>query len=136
MLGNDISNNTPSRVLVNMEVFTVKVEEQVPFLKILKRTVEHEFFDKQALAQLWRYSENVGVVMEVFSVELTQKQVDAKLAWLDEQQAHPFRAAHSYPSLRTLAASLPYRPDIVGIVDLPKNGLWYGSKWIDLSRGF
>lgn len=134
MLGNDISNGVPMRVLVHLDVITVTVEEKVPFLKFFSRAVEHEFFDKLVLSNLWRFSDMSGTVMELFATEISQRQLDAKLAWLDEQQAHPFRSATSYPNISALVSELPYRQDIYGVIDLPERGLRYGSRWLDLSR--
>lgn len=139
MKGNDISNGIPQRVLVHLDVVTVKVTEDVPVMKLFKnitRKVEHEFFDTVVISNLWRFSENYSVMMDLFATEGTQKELDAKLEHLDTHQAHPFRSAILYPSLRALVSTLPYRQDLMGVIDIPERGLRYGSRWIDLNGGF
>lgn len=134
MLGNDISNGVPLRALVHLDVVTVTLEEKEKFLKVFTRTVERTFFDKVVISQLWRFSENHNCVMDLFTTEGSQGELDEMIETLDQQQAHPFRSGIVYPSIRALVSTLPYRHDLLGVIDLPERGLRYGSRWIDLTQ--
>jgi hypothetical protein len=124
----------PLRALVHVDVIRFKVPEKVSFLKFFTRTVETEVMDKLLLSLLWHYSSKTGVILELFDTGISQEEMDEFLERLDGQQAHPFRSGSVYPNLTALVSELPYRQDILGIIDLPERGLRYGSRWIDLTQ--
>ena len=135
MRNGDISNGVPPRVLVHLDVITIRGKQEEPFLRFFKRERERRYYDKVALNALWRYSMRYEVVLELFDTELTQREMDDVLDDLDRITAHPFRSGNVYPDLRAMVSEvLPYRHDIVGVIDLPERGLRYGSKWIDLTK--
>lgn len=134
MLHGDLSNGFTMRVLVHADVVRVIVKEKVPFLKFFTRTTKREVLDKLFLSLLWRYSAQQGVVLELFDTGISQEEMDEFLERLDRQQSHPFRSGSVYPDLSALVSELPYRQDILGIIDLPERGLRYGSRWIDLTQ--
>ena len=129
----DISNGIPPRVLVHLDVVTMKITEEVRFLKFFKREKTRRVFDKVALAAMWRYAGRTGVLMDLFDFDMSQDEMDDLLDALDRVQAHPFRSGIVYPNVQALVTELPYRQDILGVVDLPGRGVRYGSRWIDLS---
>lgn len=135
MMHGDISNGVPPRVLVHLDVISVVEERVEPFLKIFKHKTEYRMFDKLMLSAMWRYAATRQVSLELFAVGIDQQEMDDALERLDNLQVHPFRAGIVYPTLHALTADvLPYRQDILGIIDLPERGLRYGSRWIDLTQ--
>lgn len=131
MLNNDIDNGIPRRVLVNIDVVMTRVEEKQKRFWLFTRTVEQTYINKTMLAALWNYSTRMGVVIELFAVGEEESFVEGFLNWLDEHVTHPFRSGSVTPDLRVLVSELAYRPDILGVVDLPERGLRYGSRWLD-----
>jgi hypothetical protein len=133
--GGDISNGVPPRVLVHLDVITVRGKHEETFLRFFKRERERRFFDKVALNALWRYSVRHELVLELFDTDISQRDMDRVIDDLDRLTAHPFRSGTVYPEVRVLVSDiLPYRHDILGVIDLPERGLRYGSKWIDLTK--
>jgi hypothetical protein len=60
--------------------------------------------------------------------------MDEVLEDLDNLGTNPFNYAVAYEVVSDLIAVLPYRPELVGVVDIPSRGLRYGSKFIDVGR--
>jgi hypothetical protein len=53
---------------------------------------------------------------------------------LDNMGTNPFRYFTSYSSISQLVSELPYRPEVLGVVDAPKNLLRYGSWGLEFNR--
>jgi hypothetical protein len=50
---------------------------------------------------------------------------------LDNLGTNPFRYSNPYDSIEALANDLPYRPEVIGVLDLEKNLLRYGHWGLD-----
>lgn len=130
-MGGDISNGIPARVLVHWDIATVRVTETKRRLLVLKSETEVRYPNPITLSALWRYTDRHSLVLELIGYEESQKAMDAFLETLDATRAHPFRSATHYASIQDLVHNLPYRQDVLGVMDTPERGLWYGSRWID-----
>lgn len=108
----------------------------LPVIRRFTRTVEREIYDTTVINLLWRFSNEHGVVMDIFATDGSQRSLDKTMAELDRLQAHPFRSAILYPNPRALVSELASRYDVVGVIDLPERGLRYGSRWIDPTNYF
>ena len=52
---------------------------------------------------------------------------------LDNMGTNPFRYFTAYESVGHLVAELPYRPEVVGVLDKPERLLRYGHWGLDIN---
>jgi hypothetical protein len=129
----DISNETPLRVVVTLDC----VLDRSPTLKrVLGIPVvgEESTYNRQSLSLFWRFAEKYGYTLELAGFGYSQKEMDEVLEDLNNMGTNPFNYVHAYPVVADLVAELPYRPELVGIVDIPSRGLRFGSKYLDMGR--
>jgi hypothetical protein len=137
MINGDISNETPPRLIVVIDVVAKsELEEGKGFLnRSMKRgkIVPNNL----ALSHLWNISDKFGLSVELaaFSSELwTQKDLDDFMDRLDRRGANPFNYAELYNDIDDFVADMPYRPNLKGVVDLQERVMRYGSYGIELQN--
>jgi hypothetical protein len=130
----DISNELPKRVLVVSDVFLMvelnvkKKYKLIPFVQVEKK------IRRDILSSLYLYTTNRGVTLELVSYGLTDEQLSETMDYLDNLGTNPFRYFSSYESINHLVNELPYRPEIVGVIDVPSNLLRYGHWGLDFNN--
>jgi hypothetical protein len=130
MYKGDISNDMPKRVLVNAEVLLITTpafETKYKFLKVKKDAIG---FDKFLLNKFYVYSTRSGVTLELISFEHKNAELELIFNDIDRAGTNPFRYFNHYPSPKKLVADLPYRPEVLGVID-PARQLMYGSWGLD-----
>jgi len=135
----NLDNSPASRVLVHLDVFSDEPAPAPPphgWKDRLARLVHPEPERKRVaspliLSALWRWADQRSVVLEAFATGCSQAEVQRYLDELEEEQQHPFRSGHAWPTAARLAKDLPFRREVVGVCDLPERGLSYGSWWVD-----
>jgi hypothetical protein len=134
MKGGDISNESPKRIAVAMEcvVDATPVVEKV--LGIIPTSHIEYTYNRANLSKIWHFSSDRGVIMELVGFGYSQKDMDEVLEDLNNLGTNPFTYAKAYERISDLVNELPYRPELVGVVDLPQNALRYGSWYIDIWR--
>ena len=126
MLKGDISNELPKRMLVTTDIImdvemTVKRKLLViPSVKINKK------FRRDALSYLYVFTSRAGVTLELVSFDLTDADLEESMDLLDRMGTNPFRYYTAYESDKHLLSELPYRPEVVGVVDVDSRLLRYG----------
>ena len=70
--------------------------------------------------------------MELVGFDMSTKEMQQVQEDLDNLGTNPFNYYLRYNVVADLVAELPYRPELVGVVDIPSRALRYGSKFIDL----
>jgi len=134
MRNGDISNELPKRVLVVSDVFLMvelnvkKKYKLIPFVQVEKK------IRRDILSSLYLYTTNRGVTLELVSYGLTDEQLSETMDYLDNLGTNPFRYFSSYESINHLVNELPYRPEIVGVIDVPSNLLRYGHWGLDFNN--
>lgn len=134
MRNGDISNELPKRIIVVADVFltvelTVKKRFKIiPIAKIDKK------IRRDLLSSLYLFTTNRGVTLELASYDLTEEQLSTVVDNLDNMGTNPFRYYSSYESINHLINELPYRPEIVGVLDVPSNILRYGHWGLDFNN--
>lgn len=120
MQGGDISGQPPRLLLVHPSHFVVTKRGGR-----WRRKTTHTVSDG-AVNAAWLYADRRGLRMEavVFDTD------GLDLEELMRGRFNPFADIQRYPTWTHLCASLPYRPDISGILD-PERGLAYGSWAVD-----
>jgi hypothetical protein len=131
----DLSNSIPQRVIVTTDVFIMTELEELPRkYKLIKRTRKKVSFKKEVLSRLFLWAVQTPYVLELASFELKQEELEAVMETMDKYGTNPFRHCVSYESLETLIGQLPYRPELLGVIDKPDRILRYGHWGMDLAR--
>lgn len=134
MKGNDLDNRPTPRYYVMAEVVFERRESTEVLKKgrWRKKETEHTVVtwipDLAAMSELWRFSDRMGVRLElVFIGELV---LDAPELWelLDSASANPFNDWHCFERIDQVAAILPYRPDLLGVIDVPSRYMAFGGR--------
>jgi hypothetical protein len=130
MLKGDISNDMPKRVLVNADVLFIKFPIVKKKLKIFSVKGEEVKYDRILLNKFYVYTTHAGVTLELVSFDYGHDELELLYNDIDRVGTNPFRYFSSYSSPKKLAADLPYRPEVVGVID-PAHQLMYGRWGMD-----
>jgi len=136
--GGDLGNAPTYRYYVAAELVFVKDERSEEprtgwFSRMLRQKVMWTP-DLRVLSHLWRWSSNLGVRLElVFYGDLAE---DAVYLWnmLDKSAANPFTDWHAFEAPYKVQKILPYRPDLMGVIDLPERSAVYGGRGLCLEN--
>jgi hypothetical protein len=131
MLKGDISNELPKRVIVLSDVFlNTEVSIRKAFKLIPVPKVER-FINRQPLSHLYLYTTRVGVTLELASFDMDTDALSSLMEELDNMGTNPFRYFTYYESINRLVSELPYRPEVIGVLDKPERQLRYGHWGLD-----
>lgn len=127
----DISNEMPKRILVVDELVVVTTQQVTRKFKVIpvKKTIP--YYDRLMLNKFYGYTTKNLVTLELISFTLDQEELEVVYNEIDNVGTNPFRYYTSYKSPKHLVSELPFRPEVVGVLD-PKNQLMYGHWGIDL----
>lgn len=134
MLKGDISNDLPKRVIVLADTFLdyeIKIKK---VLKVIPRTSKDIKFNRSILSRLYVFAQRVGYTMELASFTLSEDELQVLIDNLDKMGTNPFRYFTAYESVEHLVSELPYRPEVVGVLDLPSRMLRYGHWGLDFTQ--
>lgn len=138
MRGGDISNETPPRIIVNVDVVCEsEVEEERKLFGGKQVRRKYGKLNNQALSQLWLVSSRFGLSVELaaFSNEgWTQESLDALIDKLERRGGNPFNYAEVYNDIEDFIGDLPYRNNLKGVIDLRSRVARYGSWGIELDN--
>ncbi len=126
----DISNALPMRVLVTADVITDTYDEKKRVLGIprVKKRVE---YNRLVLSHLYMVTLRRGWTMELVSFSHSEKELADVVLYLDKFGTNPFRYATAYKNIEKLVDELPYRPEVIGVIDMPQRLLRYGRWGLD-----
>jgi hypothetical protein len=133
MRNGDISNETPPRIIVtiDMVVNSSLSEERNLFSKKTTRKVSG--LNNLELSHLWNMSFKYGLAVELAAFKddnWTEEHVDALMDRLDKRGGNPFNYSEVYESIEDFIGELPYRSNLKGVVS--KQSARFGSWGIDL----
>lgn len=130
----DISNGHPPLYLFSLDTLVTKdtIVEKKRWRK--EKKYEVSSYDWLRISAVWRFFMNTHCSLEVFDLGCSQEDMDKVLEDLDAYGNNPFRYASCYKDRAELARSLPYRPEVFGVFDLPEFTLMYGSWSRDFSK--
>jgi hypothetical protein len=131
MKNGDISNELPTRIIVVSDVFLqteLKVTKRFKVIPVVKTDTN---INRQTLSQLYLYTTRKGVTLELASFEMNEEDLGEFMDKLDNMGTNPFRYYSSYESVNHLVAELPYRPEVVGVLDIQSRQLRYGHWGLD-----
>lgn len=133
MRNGDISNELPKRILVTTDMVLerfVMTKTKFKFIKIPEVTKK---LRREIVSYLYLVATRREITLELISFDLDDKQLYDVIDWLDAIGTNPFRYHSTYDSIEALVKELPYRPEIVGVLDNPKNLLRYGHWGLDIN---
>lgn len=133
MRNGDISNELPKRIIVVSDVL-LNVELSVKKkYKVIPVVSKHVAVKRELLSMLYLFTVKKGVTLELVSYSLDDEQLGELIDSLDNSGTNPFRYYTSYTSMKTLIDELPYRPEVIGVLDVPQNLLRYGHWGLDFN---
>jgi hypothetical protein len=131
VLNGDISNETPPRIIVTIDVVVdSEIVESKRLLRGAHTVRSVKGLNNAYLSHLWNKSFQYGIAVELaaFEDELwTQEQIDKFMLRLDNRGGNPFNYAELYPSIPDLVGELPYRANLKGVIDINERVMRYGS---------
>ena len=133
-MGGDIDNGSPLRLLVTYEVVTEEFVAPRRRVGIVVGMETRRRFDRVSLNRLWRYTERTPVRVELVNFGVPQSEADDRLRALDAFGMSSVNYSTAYEDLQELVEGLPYRPDVMGVVDVPENQARYGSMGMGLQH--
>ena len=126
MLKGDISNELSKRILVVDEIFLdteVEVTKKFKFIPVPK---VNRKLNRSSLSFLYLFTVKQGVTLELVSFTQDEESLEKFVEQLDKMGTNPFRYFSSYTTVTQLVSELPYRPEVVGVVDTQARLLRYG----------
>jgi len=131
MLGNDISNSIPQRILVTADVITDTYENVKKKFLVVPVKEKRKEYNRLVLSHLYLFTSKSLMTLELISFAHSDKQMIELMNYLDKIGTNPFRYGSSYKSVDSVVAELPYRPEVVGVIDIPSRLLRYGRWGMD-----
>lgn len=131
MYKGDLSNDMPKRVLVSMEPLTITEQVVSKKLKFIPVKEERVLYDRFLLNKLYLYTTRAGVTLELVGFGKTDSEMEVIYNEIDRVGTNPFRYYSGYKSVKKLVSDLPFRPEVVGVIDIPENRLMYGHWALD-----
>ena len=134
MRNGDISNELPKRIIVVLDVFlltelTVKKRFKVLRVPQVDKKIKREF-----LSYLYLVTTRQGITLELVSFNMDDEQLESVNNMLDNMGTNPFRYYTAYSSINQLIDELPYRPEVIGVLDKPERLLRYGHWGMDINN--
>ena len=138
MIRGDISNETPPRIIVIIDVIA----------DIDSKEVRTGFMQKQiksfvtklnlaALSHLWNIGNKYGMSIELAAFEdlgWDQDNLDKMMSTLERRVANPFNYAEIYTDIDDFISILPYRANLKGVVDIRERVARYGSYGVEIDN--
>ena len=131
MRNGDLSNDMPKRVLVSLEPLVITHTETTKKYVVFKQTKKHIEYDSLLLNKLFLFASRNDINLELFSFNHTIDELDLIIAEIDRAGLNPFRYHSVYKNAKHLASKLPYRPEVLGVIDIEENRLFYGHWALD-----
>ena len=131
MQNGDISNALPMRVLVTADVIIDAYEETKRGLLGIPKKKKRVEYNRLVLSHLYMVTLRRGWTMELISFSHKESELADVVLYLDKFGTNPFRYATSYKNIETLVNELPYRPEVIGVIDMPERLLRYGRWGLD-----
>lgn len=119
---------------MHLDVVTVRETVKTRTWGIIPRSHDEVLVDRLALNRIWQFGARHDVSLDLFAHGVSQAELDTLVSGMEAAYANPFRWAVAYPTIRQMVAELPYRPEVIGVIDLPERALRYGSHYLDLTR--
>jgi hypothetical protein len=138
--GGDISNATPPKIVVLVDVVaTITQKEVTSGTGLFKKKSKKSSFsiNLKEVSHLWSVGNRFGLSIELAGFEdqgWTTEDLETLMETLERQVSNPFNYAEVYADVDQLVSLLPYRSNLKGVIDLPGRVARYGSYGVELSN--
>ena len=137
MKGGDISNVSSMQAIVTTRVVVKLLEEESG--GIFRRSKSFKIGDIDLLAcnKLWILSNNYALSLELAGFEKedwNEQLLDKAFEKLERRVVNPFNYHELYESEDELIATLPYRPNLKAVIDIPEKVARYGSYGVQIDN--
>ena len=138
MINGDISNETPPRIIVTLDVVVQSELEKTKSVfgkpKLSKKITS---LNNAPLSKLWNSAFKYGVAVELAAFQdegWSQEDLDKLMDRLENRGGNPFNYAELYDSFHDLVGELPYRANLKAVIDTSGQVARYGSWGLDLAN--
>lgn len=132
MLGGDLSNEVPARVLVTYDYITYEVPSPKKVLGVVVGTRHDRVVSAPTLNFLTNFQARVQARLELVVFGADDASAREVLDELDHRSYQPFNTARGYGGPFELVSDLPYRPEVLGVIDVSERAGMYGSHALTL----
>lgn len=137
MKDGDISNVSSPQAIVTSDVIIKLIEEETR--SFLSKKIRHSVGEVDLLAAntLWRLSNNYGLSLELAGFEdqgWNKDLLEKAFERLERRVVNPFNYWELYADVDELVGTLPYRPNLKGVIDIPSRVARYGSAGVELAN--
>jgi len=132
----NISNEVPPRFIITWDVLaslpkdSVKSEKWARKLKRWEKAVACWEIDRTMANRMWLSESRYGVRFELVCFDQPREFCDEVAERLDAENI-AVAIVRTFLSPLALADTLAYRPDVMGVIDTPERGLYYGARSMD-----
>lgn len=132
MQGGDISNAIPGRIIVTYDYLTYDSPRPKKMLGVVVGTTQVRQISSPTLSLLSRLTAKVDARLELAVFGVDDAGADEILGEIDKRSWQPFNYARGYESPFALVSDLPYRPEVLGVIDDADRMGTYGSYGISM----
>lgn len=130
----DISNEVPKRILVTIDTFTDKFEMTTKSFKLFNKTTVKKNFNRGILSKIYMVASTSFYTFELVSFDMSEDDLLLSFNNLEKEGTNPFRYCTAYESVKDLVSALPYRPEVLAVVDMPSRKLQFGHWGMDFTE--
>jgi hypothetical protein len=127
MIRGDISEAIPRRILITNRAISDKSVSDKKFLWFKTGEVVSHSFNREVLSMLWKFVAKTGAALELIVFEEDGYSDSEAMQLLEAFGTSPINYARQYETIDDLIEDLPYRPEVLGILDLPEYSGRYGG---------
>jgi hypothetical protein len=132
MIGGDLSNEVPKRVAVSVDCILVRTPTIKKILGVIPYSDEEVEYNRQIISLVWNFAFKQDITLELVGFGYSVKDMEAFMEDLDRIGTNPFKYAKAYKVVADLVAELPYRHELLYVIDIPSRGLRYGGRYLDM----
>jgi hypothetical protein len=125
MKNGDLSNEVPPRILVTTDLF-IKVTTTSYRKRLRTKKNKHMEINRGLLSRVYLLAQKVPYNLELVAFNLDDEELLKLGETLDKAGTNPFNFFTSYDSIDHLVHDLPYRPEVLAVIDDPTRLLRYG----------
>ena len=136
MINGDISNATPPRIIVMIDVVAEVTFEEIR-KGLRKIQVPKAKWRKENLSHLWNVSYKFGLSIELAAIKedgWDDGALTTMMDKLDNRGGNPFNYHYVYEDLQEIIDELPYKANFKGIIADPGTVAKFGSWGIEIQN--
>lgn len=137
MKGGDIDNVSSPQVICTTNTVISLNESEAGVLFLKKKEFKLGEVNLLTLNKLWRTSNSYGLSLELAGFEeegWTEELLEKAFEKFERRAVNPFNYHQLYSDVNELVGTMPYRPNLKGVVDIPDRVARYGSAGVQIDR--